>query len=91
MRMKGHASVAAHIFSSLEDVKTMTQCLPQSQSFFDSSRCIMEEKKDAEDRTLNEGEAEIAISHAKRLAYSGRSLSFPILELLPHVLCRFYY
>ncbi|GKV13685.1 hypothetical protein SLEP1_g24671 [Rubroshorea leprosula] len=36
----------------------------------------MEEKKDEKDRTLNEGEAEIAISHAKRLAYSRRSPSF---------------
>lgn len=31
----------------------------------------MEEKKDEEDSTLNEGEAEVAIAHAKRLVQSG--------------------
>lgn len=31
----------------------------------------MEEKRDEEDSTLNEGEAEVAISHAKRLVESG--------------------
>lgn len=31
----------------------------------------MEEKKDEEDSTMNEGEAEVAISHAKRLVESG--------------------
>lgn len=34
-------------------------------------RCDMEEKKDEEDSTLNEGEAEVAIAHAKRLVQSG--------------------
>lgn len=34
-------------------------------------RCDMEEKKDEEDSTMNEGEAEVAISHAKRLVNSG--------------------
>lgn len=31
----------------------------------------MEEKKDEEDSTLNEGEAEVAMAHAKRLVQSG--------------------
>lgn len=31
----------------------------------------MEDKKDEEDSTLNEGEAEVAIAHAKRLVESG--------------------
>lgn len=31
----------------------------------------MEEKKDEEDSTLNEGEAEVSIAHAKRLVQSG--------------------
>jgi len=31
----------------------------------------MEEKKDEEDSTLNEGEADVAIAHAKRLVESG--------------------
>ena len=31
----------------------------------------MEEKKDEEDSTMNEGEAKVAIAHAKRLVQSG--------------------
>lgn len=31
----------------------------------------MEEKKDEEDSTLNEGEAAVAIAHSKRLVESG--------------------
>lgn len=31
----------------------------------------MEEKKDEEESTLNEGEADVAIAHAKRLVQSG--------------------
>lgn len=31
----------------------------------------MEEKKDEEDSTMNEGEAAVAIAHAKRLVESG--------------------
>lgn len=34
-------------------------------------RCDMEEKKDEEDSTMNEGEAEVAMAHAKRLVQSG--------------------
>jgi len=35
----------------------------------------MEEKKDEEDSTLNEGEAAVALTHAKRLVESGLSPS----------------
>ncbi|WVZ08512.1 hypothetical protein V8G54_021858 [Vigna mungo] len=34
-------------------------------------RCDMEEKKDEEDSTFNEGEAEVTVAHAKRLVQSG--------------------
>lgn len=34
-------------------------------------RCEMEERKDEEESTLNEGEAEVAMAHAKRLIQSG--------------------
>ncbi|KAF8396134.1 hypothetical protein HHK36_017747 [Tetracentron sinense] len=34
-------------------------------------RCDMEEKKDEEESTMNEGEADVAIAHAKRLVQSG--------------------
>lgn len=33
----------------------------------------MEEKKDEEDSTMNEGEAKVALAHAKRLVESGVS------------------
>jgi len=37
-------------------------------------RCDIEEKKDEADSTMNEGEACIAIAHAKRLIEAGLSL-----------------
>lgn len=36
----------------------------------------MEEKKDEEESTLNEGEAEVAMAHAKRLIQSGVQPSY---------------
>ncbi|TYH02592.1 hypothetical protein ES288_A09G153200v1 [Gossypium darwinii] len=54
-KIKAHSSVATHMLFDLENVK----------------KCDMEEKKDEEESTLNEGEAEVAISHAKRLIHAG--------------------
>lgn len=58
------------------------------------SRCDMEEKKDEEESTLNEGEAEVAIAHAKRLVSSGVSASdigviTPYAAQVP-ALCQWY-
>ncbi|KAG5552420.1 hypothetical protein RHGRI_010483 [Rhododendron griersonianum] len=58
-KVKAYPSVAAHM---LHDLEGFTQiCF----------RCDMEEKKDEEDSTMNEGEAGVAIAHAKRLVESG--------------------
>jgi superfamily I DNA and/or RNA helicase len=37
------------------------------------ARCDMEEKKDEADSTMNEGEARVAVAHAKRLIEAGVS------------------
>ncbi|GLT96075.1 hypothetical protein SLE2022_137240 [Rubroshorea leprosula] len=69
-KIKAHPSVAAHMLFDLENVKRTTSTEP-TLLLIDTAGCDMEEKKDEEDSTLNEGEAEIAISHAKRLTQSG--------------------
>ncbi|XP_059668448.1 uncharacterized protein LOC132313615 [Cornus florida] len=69
-KVKAHPSVAAHMLSDLEDVKKSSST-EQTLLLIDTAGCDMEEKKDEEDSTLNEGEAEVAITHAKRLVYSG--------------------
>ncbi|KAK2995769.1 hypothetical protein RJ640_010745 [Escallonia rubra] len=69
-KIKAHPSVAAHKLSDLEDVKTTSSTEP-ALLIVDIAGCDMEEKKDEEDSTLNEGEAEVAVAHAKRLFHSG--------------------
>ncbi|GLT96103.1 hypothetical protein SLE2022_137500 [Rubroshorea leprosula] len=68
-KIKAHPSVAAHMLFDVENVKRTTSTEP-TILLIDTAGCDMEEKKDEEDSTLNEGEAEIAISHAKRLTQS---------------------
>ncbi|KAH7557294.1 hypothetical protein ACOSP7_026896 [Xanthoceras sorbifolium] len=69
-KIKAHASVAAHMLFDLEDVKRSASTEP-TLLLIDIAGCDMEEKKDEEDSTLNEGEAEVAMAHAKRLIQSG--------------------
>ncbi|KAM7264647.1 hypothetical protein ACFE04_002330 [Oxalis oulophora] len=69
-KIKAHPSVAAHMLFDLEGVKK-TSSTEASLLLVDTAGCDMEEKKDGEDSTLNEGEAEVAIAHAKRLVQSG--------------------
>lgn len=69
-KIKAHPSVAAHMLYDLEDVKK-TSSTEATLLLIDIAGCDMEEKKDDEDSTLNEGEAEVAIAHAKRLVQSG--------------------
>uniref|UniRef100_A0A7C9ADE8 DNA helicase n=2 Tax=Opuntia streptacantha TaxID=393608 RepID=A0A7C9ADE8_OPUST len=69
-KIKAHASVAAHRLYDLEDVKK-TPATEPTLLLIDTAGCDMEEKKDEEDSTLNEGEADVAIAHAKRLVESG--------------------
>lgn len=69
-KIKAHPSVAAHMLCDHEDVKKTSSTEP-TILIIDTAGCDMEEKKDEEDSTFNEGEAEVAISHAKRLLESG--------------------
>lgn len=58
------------MLSDLDDVKKSSST-ESTLLLIDTAGCDMEEKKDEEDSTMNEGEAEVAISHAKRLVNSG--------------------
>ncbi|WCJ33922.1 DNA-binding protein putative [Euphorbia peplus] len=69
-KVKAHASVAAHMLFDLEGVKK-SSVTESTLLLIDTAGCDMEEKKDEEDSTLNEGEAEVAVAHAKRLVESG--------------------
>ncbi|KAM3690461.1 hypothetical protein ACB098_09G126000 [Castanea mollissima] len=69
-KVKAHPCVAAHMLFDLEAVKKTTSTEP-TLLLIDIAGCDMEEKKDEEDSTLNEGEAEVAVAHAKRLVQSG--------------------
>ncbi|KAL2923698.1 DNA-binding protein SMUBP-2 [Bienertia sinuspersici] len=69
-KIEAHSSVAAHMLYDLEDVKK-TPATEPTLLLVDIAGCDMEEKKDEEDSTLNDGEAEVAIAHAKRLVDSG--------------------
>ncbi|XP_049392982.1 uncharacterized protein LOC125857434 [Solanum stenotomum] len=69
-KIEAHSSVASHLLYHLEDVK-ISPSTEKALLLIDTAGCDMEEKKDEEDSTLNEGEAEVAIAHAKRLVESG--------------------
>ncbi|KAK8554236.1 hypothetical protein V6N13_073165 [Hibiscus sabdariffa] len=69
-KIKAHSSVAAHMLFDLANVKKSSSTEP-TLLLIDTTGCDMEEKKDEEESTLNEGEAEVAISHAKRLVQAG--------------------
>nr|XP_016441854.1 PREDICTED: DNA-binding protein SMUBP-2-like isoform X1 [Nicotiana tabacum] len=69
-KIEAHSSVASHMLYHLEDVKK-TPSTESTLLLIDIAGCDMEDKKDEEDSTLNEGEAEVAIAHAKRLVESG--------------------
>ncbi|KAH9607739.1 hypothetical protein KSS87_008966 [Heliosperma pusillum] len=69
-KIEAHSSVAAHMLYHLEGVKN-TPATEATLLLIDTAGCDMEEKKDEEDSTLNEGEAEVAMAHARRLVESG--------------------
>ncbi|XP_058208607.1 uncharacterized protein LOC131321719 isoform X2 [Rhododendron vialii] len=69
-KVKAYPSVAAHMLPDLEGV-TKTSSTEPTLILIDIAGCDMEEKKDEEDSTMNEGEAGVAIAHAKRLVESG--------------------
>ncbi|CAH1416706.1 unnamed protein product [Lactuca virosa] len=70
-KIKAHASVAGHTLHELEGVEKSSSSTEPTLLLIDIAGCDMEEKKDEEESTLNEGEAEIAIAHARRLIQSG--------------------
>ncbi|TKY62596.1 DNA-binding protein SMUBP-2 [Spatholobus suberectus] len=69
-KIKAHPSVTAHMLYDLEGVKQTSSTEP-TLLLIDTAGCDMEEKKDEEDSTFNEGEAEVTVAHAKRLVQSG--------------------
>ncbi|KAK4783285.1 hypothetical protein SAY86_007659 [Trapa natans] len=69
-KIEAHPSVAGHMLFDLEGVKKSTSTEP-TLVLVDIAGCDMEEKKDEEESTMNEGEAEVAIAHAKRLVNDG--------------------
>ncbi|XP_020598926.1 DNA-binding protein SMUBP-2 [Phalaenopsis equestris] len=69
-KIQAHSSVAEHRLWDLENVERSSSTEP-TLIIVDTAGFEMEEKKDEEDSTLNEGEATIAIGHALRLVESG--------------------
>lgn len=78
-KLEAHGSVADHCLCELEGVK-QSSTTEAVVVMIDTAGCDMEEKKDEEDSTLNEGEAKVALAHAKRLVEGGvRSVDIGII------------
>eukprot|EP00250_Pteridium_aquilinum_P010576 c19487_g1_i1 orf=90-2078(+) len=69
-KLEAHKSVADHCLYELEGVK-QSSTTDAILVMIDTAGCDMEEKKDEDDSTMNEGEAKVALAHAKRLVESG--------------------
>uniref|UniRef100_A0A0E0D3B9 DNA helicase n=1 Tax=Oryza meridionalis TaxID=40149 RepID=A0A0E0D3B9_9ORYZ len=69
-KIKAHSSVADHMIYDLEEVKRSSSTEP-TIILIDTTGCDMEEVKDEEESTMNEGEAAVSIAHAKLLVESG--------------------
>ncbi|PKA50141.1 Regulator of nonsense transcripts 1 like [Apostasia shenzhenica] len=69
-KIQAHANVGNHMLYDLQDVNRTSSTEP-TLILVDIAGYDIEEKKDEEGSTMNEGEALIAISHALRLAESG--------------------
>ncbi|XP_015691311.2 DNA-binding protein SMUBP-2 isoform X1 [Oryza brachyantha] len=69
-KIKAHSSVADHMLYDLEEVKRSSSTEP-TIILIDTTGCDMEEVKDEEESTMNEGEAAVSIAHAKLLVESG--------------------
>ncbi|XP_072956201.1 uncharacterized protein [Typha angustifolia] len=69
-KINAHPSVAGHMLYDLEDVKRTSSTEP-TLLLIDTTGCDMEEVKDEEGSTMNEGEATVSIAHAKQLVESG--------------------
>lgn len=73
-KIEAHSSVAQHMLYDLENVEKSSST-ESTLILIDTTGCDMEEKKDEEDSTMNEGEAAVTIAHAKRLVASGVNAS----------------
>ncbi|XP_049934451.1 uncharacterized protein LOC116256012 isoform X2 [Nymphaea colorata] len=73
-KIEAHSCVAGHMLYDLEGVQRTASTEP-TLLLIDTAGCDMEEKKDDEDSTMNEGEAAVAMVHAKRLVESGVNAS----------------
>jgi len=69
-KIKAHSSVAGHMLYDLEEVNRSSSTEP-TIILIDTTGCDMEEVKDEEESTMNEGEAAVSIAHAKLLVESG--------------------
>nr|CAB3499045.1 unnamed protein product [Digitaria exilis] len=69
-KIKAHSSVAGHMLYDLEEVTRSSSTEP-TIVLIDTTGCDMEEVKDEEESTMNEGEAAVSIAHAKLLVESG--------------------
>ncbi|CAN6298648.1 unnamed protein product [Urochloa humidicola] len=69
-KIKAHSSVAGHMLYDLEEVTRSSSTEP-TIILIDTTGCDMEEVKDEEESTMNEGEAAVSIAHAKLLVESG--------------------
>jgi len=69
-KIEAHLSVANHKLCDLEGVK-QTSATEPTLILVDIDGCDMEEEKDEADSTMNDGEARVAIEHAKRLIEGG--------------------
>lgn len=78
-KLEAHGSVADHCLCELEGVK-QSSTTEAVIVMIDTAGCDMEERKDEEDSTMNEGEAIVALAHAKRLVEGGvRSIDIGII------------
>ncbi|XP_066373064.1 uncharacterized protein [Miscanthus floridulus] len=73
-KIKAHSSVAGHMLYDLEEVTRFSSTEP-TIILIDTTGCDMEEVKDEEESTMNEGEAAVSIAHAKLLVESGVNAS----------------
>ncbi|KAH9302031.1 hypothetical protein KI387_013614, partial [Taxus chinensis] len=64
-KIEAHLSVSAHTLYDLDGVQKTSSTEP-TLILVDIAGCDMEEKKDDEDSTMNEGEAMVALAHAKK-------------------------
>ncbi|KAH7283021.1 hypothetical protein KP509_35G057100 [Ceratopteris richardii] len=71
-KLTAHESVEDHSLHQIDGVK-QTSTTDSVLVLIDTAGCDMEEKKDEEDSSFNEGEAKVALAHAKRLVESGIS------------------